>query len=110
MTIERLAVIGAGTMGRGIAECAAAKGLLVTVIDPVEVARESAREQISASVAKAIQRGKLAVTSTDQVLERITWAGELTAAANAEFVIEAASEREEIKLDIFRELDRICEP
>ncbi len=110
MTIDKLAVIGAGTMGRGIAECAAAKGLLVTVVDPVEVARETARQFITASVAKAIQRGKLTATSADKVLDRITWSGNLSAAADTQFVIEAASEREEIKLDIFRELDRICKP
>lgn len=110
MTIERLAVIGAGTMGRGIAECAAAKGLSVTVIDPVEVAREAARQQITASVTKGIQRGKLTASSPEEVLQRITWKDALLSAANSEFVIEAASEREEIKLDIFRELDRICEP
>ncbi|MDB5340461.1 MAG: 3-hydroxybutyryl-CoA dehydrogenase [Planctomycetaceae bacterium] len=110
MTIEKLAVIGAGTMGRGIAECAAAKGLSVMVIDPVETARDNARQQIMTSVSKAIQRGKLAVTSPDEVLERITWAGELIAADQAEFVIEAASEQEAIKLDIFRELDRLCSP
>lgn len=110
MTIERLAVIGAGTMGRGIAECAAAKGLLVTVIDPVEVACDTARQQITASVAKAIQRGKLSAASPDEVLRRITWRDNLLSAAEVEFVIEAASEREDIKLDIFRELDRICDP
>ena len=110
MTIDRLAVIGAGTMGRGIAECAAAKGLLVTLIDPIEVARDAARLHITNSVTKAIQRAKLAVASPDEVLRRITWEDELTAAGDSQFVIEAASEREEIKLDIFRELDRICEP
>ncbi len=110
MTIDMLAVIGAGTMGRGIAECAAAKSLLVTVIDPVESARDAARQQISTSVAKAISRGKLTAASPDEVLERITWQSDLTAAAQAEFVIEAASEQETIKLDIFRQLDRICAP
>lgn len=110
MAIERLTVIGAGTMGRGIAECAAAKGLKVTVIDPVEVACNAALQYITASVTKAIQRGKLSAKSSDEILQRITWNGELTAAATSEFVIEAASEREEIKLDIFRSLDKICRP
>ncbi len=110
MTIERLAVIGAGTMGRGIAECAAAKGLLVTVIDPVDVARQAALTQITTSVTKAIQRGKLAVSSPDDVLKQITWSGELSSATNADYVIEAASEKEEIKLEIFRNLDRLCQP
>ncbi|MES2792127.1 MAG: 3-hydroxyacyl-CoA dehydrogenase NAD-binding domain-containing protein [Planctomycetota bacterium] len=110
MAIAKLAVIGAGTMGRGIAECAAAKGLFVTVIDPAEAARDNARQQITASVSKAIQRGKLTGTSVEDVLGRISWKGDLAAAGETEFVIEAASEQEAIKLDIFRQLDRICTP
>ncbi len=97
-------------MGRGIAECAAAKGLSVTVIDPVETARDNAVRQITASVNKAIQRGKLAAALADEVLQRLAWTGELSDAAQAEFVIEAASEQESIKLEIFRQLDRLCEP
>ncbi len=97
-------------MGRGIAECAAAKGLFVTVIDPAEAARDNARQQITASVSKAIQRGKLTGTSVEDVLGRISWKGDLAAAGETEFVIEAASEQEAIKLDIFRQLDRICTP
>ena len=110
MTIQKLAVIGAGTMGRGIAECAAAKGLSVILIDPVEAARDHALVQITASVTKAIQRGKLSAASADEVLQRITWSGELLVADQAQFVIEAASEQEAIKLEIFRELDRLCDP
>ena len=110
MTIETLAVIGAGTMGRGIAECAAARGVSVIVIDPVETARDNARQQITASVSKAIQRGKLTAVTADEVVQRISWTGELVAAAQAEFVIEAASEQEAIKLEIFRQLDRLCRP
>ena len=110
MTINTLAVIGAGTMGRGIAECAAAKGLSVIVVDPVEAARDKAREQILTSVSKAIQRGKLGAASVAEVVQRISWAGELIAADQAEFVIEAASEQEAIKLDIFQQLDRLCQP
>ena len=110
MTINTLAVIGAGTMGRGIAECAAAKGLSVIVIDPVETARDNARQQIITSVSKAIQRGKLVAVSADEVVQRIAWAGKLIAADQAEFVIEAASEQEAIKLDIFQQLDRLCQP
>lgn len=108
MAVTKLAVIGAGTMGRGIAECAAAKGLSVIVIDPVEAARDRARDFITTSVGKAIQRGKLAAASTDEVVQRIEWHGHLRAAAEADYVIEAASEQEAIKLDIFKQLDQIC--
>ena len=110
MTVAKLAVIGAGTMGRGIAECAAAKGLSVVVIDPVDTARDRALAFITTSVSKAIQRGKLAATSADEIVQRIEWQGNLAAASDADFVIEAASEQETIKLDIFRQLDLVCRP
>lgn len=110
MTINKLAVIGAGTMGRGIAECAATRGLQVTVIDPIDAARGSAQQQILASVTKGIQKGKVSAASPDEVLNRIAWTADLASASDVQFVIEAASEKEEIKLEIFLQLDRVCDP
>jgi 3-hydroxybutyryl-CoA dehydrogenase len=108
MPIETLAVIGAGTMGRGIAECAAANGLQVVVVDPVAEARDRARQHIQASIAKAIQRGKSTAASPDEVLNRIQWTDSLAACATAQFLVEAASEQEAIKSELFRNLDAIC--
>lgn len=110
MPIEKLAVIGAGTMGRGIAECAAASGLQVIVVDPVPEARERARQFIHASVAKAIQRGKSTAANPDEVLNRIQWSDSIDTCSAAQFVIEAASEQESIKSELFRSLDAICAP
>jgi len=108
-TIERVAVIGAGTMGRGIAETAALHGLQVTVIEVQEAQRATAEAWIRRSVEKGIQRGKLA-TSVDAVLQRITWTGDLSAAAQVDLVIEAATEQEAIKSNILRQLDELCPP
>jgi len=109
MTIETLAVVGAGTMGRGIAECAAAHGLQVVVVEPVADASERARQHITNSIAKAIQRGKSTAASPEEVVGRIQWSDSLTACSKAQFVIEAASEQEDVKLEIFRQLDAICD-
>ncbi|MFN0053989.1 MAG: 3-hydroxyacyl-CoA dehydrogenase family protein [Planctomycetales bacterium] len=107
---EAIAVIGAGTMGRGIAETAAAKGLAVTVIDISSQQREAAALHIRQSIAKAIQRGKLNETDPDAVLARIDWKEDLTEGANSRFVIEAASENEPVKVAILQQLDRCCSP
>lgn len=110
MPVQTVAVIGAGTMGRGIAEAAAAKGIGVILIEVSPSQRAAARSQIAKSVEKAIARGKLAETDPAAVLARIRWEGELPSAAEAEFVIEAVSENEAIKVGVIQELDRICPP
>ena len=106
--IQTLAVIGAGTMGRGIAETAAARGIDVILVEVNAGQRDSARLQIAKSVEKAIQRGKLAEKDPSAVLSRIRWESTLLAAAKAEFVIEAVSENEPLKIEVLTELDRLC--
>lgn len=110
MAVEHVAILGAGTMGRGIAESAAARSLQVTVIEPIAEQRRTAQEQIARSVEKGIRRGKISAESPDDVLKCITWTDELEAASSTDFVIEAAVEREEVKTGIFRELDVLCPP
>lgn len=108
--IRRLAVIGAGTMGRGIAEVAAVRGIDVCVIELDSGQRDAARAHIRSSVEKGIQRGKISAGSPDEVLNRLRFEPELQTAAGAEFVIEAVSENETIKTDVFRQLDKLCAP
>ena len=110
MTVAHVAIVGAGTMGRGIVETAAVHGVQVTVIEPLEDQRAVAASHIEKSVEKGIRRGKVSAESPQDVLERIQWVAELDAAADAEFVIEAATEREAVKTDIFRNLDLLCPP
>ncbi|MSR58151.1 MAG: 3-hydroxybutyryl-CoA dehydrogenase [Planctomycetaceae bacterium] len=108
MSFATIAVIGAGTMGRGIAETAAARGLAVILIEINEQQRQTAAAQIARSVEKAIQRGKLTGTDAASVVGRIRWEGELSAATPADFVIEAVSENEPLKIEILKQLDRAC--
>ena len=110
MTIQHLAVIGAGTMGRGIAEVAAVQGIDTCVVEVNPDQRHAAEIQLRASVEKGIKRGKIAAADPDEVLRRIHFEGDLAAAASAEFVIEAVSENEAIKTDVLKQLDKLCAP
>src|SRR5262249_55089155 len=111
MPIRTLAVIGAGTMGRGIIETAAVNRIKVLAAEPNEAQRLSAKSTIEKSIAKGIQRGKVALKSPDEALARITWQSDVTAIANdAGFIVEAASEDPAIKEEIFRQLDRAARP
>lgn len=112
MTTERIAVIGAGTMGRGIIETAAVHGLAVHAVEVNEEQRQAAVAQIGISIAKAERRGKLpANTNTDEAVERIQWSDGLEASvAEVDFVIEAVSENEALKLEIIQRLDAACPP
>jgi 3-hydroxybutyryl-CoA dehydrogenase len=110
MSFEKIAIIGAGTMGRGIAETAAVQGIEACVIEVNAPQRLGAEAQIRASVERGIKRGKIAAPGSDEVLKRIRFEGDLAAAAAAEFVIEAVSENEPLKVDLFRQLDKLCAP
>lgn len=104
-----IAVIGAGTMGRGIIESAIVHGLSVRAYDPIEAARHSAVERIERSIGKAIKRGKIELADPAEALARISWVDSLSAAGDSiEFVIEAVHEDESLKADIFSELDACC--
>lgn len=108
--MDQIAVIGAGTMGRGIAETAASQGLSVTVIEVSLAQQATAREQIRKSVEKGIQRGRVKAASADEVLNRIRFEDQLGAVASASFVIEAVPEIEELKASLFKQLDELCRP
>ncbi len=110
MTIRKLAVIGAGTMGRGIAEVAAVQGIDTCVIEVNSDQRRAAESFIRTSVEKGIKRGKIAAGDSGEVLGRIHFEGDLSVAATAEFVIEAVSENEAIKTEVLQQLDKICAP
>src|SRR5579863_1450442 len=110
MTIKHLAVIGAGTMGRGIAEVAAVQGIDTCVVEVNADQRRAADAHIRTSVEKGIKRGKITVADPGEVLVRIQFEGDLAAAASAEFVIEAVSENEAIKTDVLQQLDKLCAP
>jgi 3-hydroxybutyryl-CoA dehydrogenase len=110
MDFERIAVIGAGTMGHGIAQVCATAGYRVTLIDVAQRQLEQAQASIRRSVEKLHGKGRLTDEQRDGALHNIATATELAAAAEADFVVEAVVERIDVKLDVFGQLDRLTRP
>jgi 3-hydroxybutyryl-CoA dehydrogenase len=104
------AVVGAGTMGNGIAHVLAQHGWTVALIDAVPEALERATATIRGNLDRQVKKGTIAADAPAQILERIRTGTALDAAAGATLVIEAASENPAVKFDLFERLDRICPP
>ncbi|KUJ64463.1 3-hydroxybutyryl-CoA dehydrogenase [Streptomyces albus subsp. albus] len=102
---KKLAVIGAGLMGSGIAQVSAQAGYDVVLRDVTDEALARGKSGIEASYAKFVAKGKLAAEDAEQALARITTTTDLDAAADADIVVEAVFEKIEIKQEIFRALD-----
>jgi 3-hydroxybutyryl-CoA dehydrogenase len=109
-TIHRTAVIGAGTMGNGIAQVFAQSGFDVWLVDAAEGALDRARATIDKSLGKLVEKGRLAAGDRSAALGRITMTTTLDAVADADFVVEAIYEDAEAKRDLFQQLDRIARP
>ncbi|CAN5678032.1 3-hydroxyacyl-CoA dehydrogenase family protein [soil metagenome] len=106
---ERVAVLGAGTMGHGIAQVTAAAGIPTTLFDPQTEQLERARQKIQANMDKGVQRGKVSPEDRDRVQRLLTMAASFEAAvAEADLIIEAVPERLELKQDIFRRVDDLA--
>lgn len=107
-SIKTIAVVGAGTMGNGIAHVVAQSGRDVTLIDLDEGLLEKAIATISKNLGRQVAKGKMDQSQADATLGRITTTTALEGAARADAVIEAASEDVGIKLEIFKQLDGLC--
>ena len=105
-----VAVIGSGTMGNGIAHVFAQHGHPVRLIDVDAGALERAIATITKNLERQVKKGALSPEAPAEILERITTGTALAAAADAALVVEAASEKPEVKFALFRELDGICGP
>jgi 3-hydroxybutyryl-CoA dehydrogenase len=106
MTIETVAVLGAGTMGHGIAQVCAAAGCDVRLFDVEEAAVRAGVSRIRANLDKGIARGRVTETERDAVLERLRATTEISGAVRgSDLVIEAAPESMELKEAIFRDVD-----
>jgi len=110
MDIKTIGVIGAGQMGAGIAQVAAAAGFTVTLMDIKEEFLQRGLTAMDISLKRMIKKGLLTDDQEREILSRINTATEMSALANLDFVIEAASENLELKLKIFQDLDRVCKP
>lgn len=103
-----VAVVGAGLMGSGIAQVAAAGGWDVVLRDVDDAAVARGRAAIEASTAKFVEKGRLSEADRDAALARITTTTELDAVAGADVVVEAVFENVDVKRELFAELDRLC--
>ena len=110
MDIKTFGVIGAGQMGGGIAQVAAMSGLNVIMNDINEGFVLKGLQAITVNLSRSVDKGKITEATKDAILSRITTSVDLKDMEAADFVVEAASENEEIKFRIFRELDSICKP
>jgi 3-hydroxybutyryl-CoA dehydrogenase len=110
MKIDRMAVVGAGQMGAGIAQVAAQVGVAVVLIDSVPAAAQAGRERIAGLLERAVGKGKLAAADRDATLARIQTATRIAEAKGVSFAVEAVTENEALKKQIFQELDAVAAP
>jgi 3-hydroxybutyryl-CoA dehydrogenase len=108
--IKTVGVVGAGTMGNGIAQVFAQAGCAVRVVDALPAALDRAKQTIDRSMAKFVEKGKLPAAERDAALGRLSFGGSLDALAGADFVVEAIVEETAAKRALFAELDRITRP
>jgi 3-hydroxybutyryl-CoA dehydrogenase len=107
---SKVAVVGLGTMGAGIAEVMARSGLQVVGVETNEDTVERGRGHIEHSTDRAVKRGKLSAEEKQQLFDRIAFTTSLDDLKDADLVIEAVPEHIELKQRIFVELDQICRP
>jgi len=110
MDIKTFGVIGAGQMGNGIAQVAAVSGLTVIMNDIQEEFVQKGLANITKLLTKGVDKGKISADEKDAVLGRIRTGTDIKDMAEADFVVEAAVEREDLKFKIFKDLDEICRP
>jgi 3-hydroxybutyryl-CoA dehydrogenase len=108
--MRKVAVVGAGTMGNGIAHVFAQHGWAVTLIDVAPAALEQGLRTIRANLDRQVKKGSLAPEAPAEILGRLATAAGLEAAAEAELVVEAATENPALKFQLFEALDRLVQP
>ncbi len=108
--MSQVTVVGAGTMGNGIAHVFAQHQWNVTLVDVTPEALDRGLGTIKGNLERQVKKGTLTADQPGQVLSRISISTELDAAAGSELVVEAASERPDLKFGIFETLDQVADP
>jgi len=108
MEVKTFGVVGAGQMGNGIAQVAAMSGLQVIMNDIKDEFVRKGLQNITNLLTKGVEKGKVSPEEKDAILGRIKTSVDLADMASADFVVEAATENEPIKFQIFKNLDSIC--
>jgi 3-hydroxybutyryl-CoA dehydrogenase len=107
---ERIAVVGSGQMGNGIAHVFAVAGFDVVMIDVARTALDRARATIEKNLGRQVEKKIIDASARDAALSRISLNESLQSAADAALIVEAATERAELKFSLFTDLDRIAAP
>jgi len=110
MEIKRVGVVGAGTMGNGITHVFARSGFNVVLCDVEQRFLDRALETIAKNLEREVAKNKITIDDRASALKRIETAIDRSRLAECDFVIEAATEKFEIKTEIFRDLDRVLRP
>jgi len=110
MGIERIAVLGAGQMGNGIAQVAACAGYEVVMIDIKQDYLDDGLAAIENSLSRVVKKERMTQEQADEAISLISTSTEKTSAADADLVVEAIPEIPELKFSTFAELDSICKP
>ena len=110
MDVGKVGVVGAGTIGNGIAHVFARSGLQVILSDIEPRFLDRAIQTIEKNLEREVAKNKITAADKSAALERIVTTVERAELAECDFVVEAATEKFEIKAELFRDLDRICRP
>ena len=108
MDVERIGVVGAGTMGRGIAQVCAASGFGVVMSDVSAGAVAAGLASIEKQLARAVEKERMSAAEKDALLSRIETTTGIETMAGVDVCIEAATENPDVKLDLFRALESVC--
>lgn len=108
--MEKIFVLGAGTMGSGIVQAFAQKGYEVIVRDIKDELVQSGIVRINNGLSKLVSKGKMTEETKEDILSRISGTTDMNLASDCDLVVEAAIENMKIKKEIFAELDKICKP
>jgi 3-hydroxybutyryl-CoA dehydrogenase len=108
MEIKTIGVVGAGQMGNGIVQVAAQFGFSLVMSDIADSFVQKGLGTISKNLAKMVEKGKISAQKKEEIIGRIKGTVQVKDLAEADFVVEAATENESLKLNIFKELDQVC--
>jgi 3-hydroxybutyryl-CoA dehydrogenase len=110
MAIEKVLVIGAGAMGSGIAQLCAQQGFDAILTDVTKELADKGKAKLAKGMAGRVEKGKMTQADMDRVLAKITTAGDLACAKDADLIIESVVENLEVKRKVFSELDKHAKP
>jgi 3-hydroxyacyl-CoA dehydrogenase len=108
MEIKQVGVLGAGTMGSGIAQVAAQAGLQVILMDLSETLAQAGIRKIEKSLSRSVEKGKLTSQQLQETLRRVSPVQEAEALQHSQLIVEAVFEDVTLKVDLLRQLDKVC--